>query len=273
MDANRFDTISKLFASRKTRRAALKGTGAGIAAAAVAPLAGRVAAQDATPAAGGEETVHPNASSNVTELFTQAFEGGTWEQAGSDDTYTLTLTGTAAQTVYFADRPERFFGLMSMQDYIDTINAEPTDPPNAALITRDPDSGAEDILIIELANPQYNASSATLTYDATMLTDYQQEGLSSAAIRQQDYDFPASFGHGGLFIDGVCNGHDWVQCTVTNTGEVLPTVKVGECWDTGGWGCEQCHSNQHVCEDTYWQCNGKDSNGDPFCTGENVSPT
>jgi hypothetical protein len=56
MDANRFDTISKLFASRKTLRSAIA--------------------------------------------------GGTWApKAGADGVYTLTLSGAAAQTIYFSDRP------------------------------------------------------------------------------------------------------------------------------------------------------------------------
>lgn len=262
MDATLFDSISKLLASRKNRRAAIGG-GLGLAAAAAG---GRALAQDATPPATPVEGAHPDAVETITELFTQAFEAGTWEPGDTADTYTLTLTGVAAQTIYFSDRPERFFGLTPMDQYIKTLNSEPTDPPNAALITQ----GGDEIetLLVELSNPQYDASASTLTYDATLLMDYQQGTLASAAIDQKDFDFPASFDQGGLFIDGWCVKHD-IACYHKDTNVHVGDTVVGTCWDWKHAICDPCHHERRDCAEAFpdpcaqhpngwWPCYGDD---------------
>src|SRR5690606_12018846 len=127
------------------------------------------------------------------------------------------------------------------------LDSEPTDPPNAALVTQDPASGDEDILLVVLENPRYDAATSTLTYDATVLTDYQQGGLSSAAIQQQDFDFPASFGQGGLFIDGYCDERPTLTCRQPPSGDAVGQVTVGQCWDVAAFECMDCHSDVQDC--------------------------
>ena len=117
MDPIRFDRLSKRFATRHTRRQALA-TGVGLAAAGLFTTR-LTSAQDATPAATPvfPSDPHPSADGVVTHpeyLFVQPFDGGTWApKAGEDGTFVLTLTGAAAQTTYFSDRPERDTGRAS----------------------------------------------------------------------------------------------------------------------------------------------------------------
>src|SRR5690606_7035606 len=132
MNPTRFDTISKLFASRKTRRSAIAG-GASLAAASVASVGGRAFAQDATPVALPDD---PHSSADEAKvspdfLFVQPFDAGTWTpKDGEDDVYTLTRTGAAAHTVYFSDRPERIVGLAENQQFLDGLGFSPNNPPN-----------------------------------------------------------------------------------------------------------------------------------------------
>jgi len=121
MDTKRFDQITKLFAARRTRRAAISSTAGLAATAAIAPRLGHVSAQEATPTGADEVTIstepHPGAGipSKPTFLFVQPFEGGTWApKPGENGVFSLTLTGMAAQTVYFSDRPDRIFGVTSL---------------------------------------------------------------------------------------------------------------------------------------------------------------
>jgi hypothetical protein len=258
MDTNRFDTISKLFASRRTRRAAVTG---GIGLAATTALGRHVAAQDATPSV-TDASPHPNAGvPDTTYLFTQAFHSGTWEpKSGQDNVYTLTLNGAPAQTILFSDRPERVFGTWPMQAFLDQLGFTPDNPPNAALVTQSPDTGEEDVVIVELLNPQYDPDAGTLSYDASVLADYTELGLASAATKQQDYDFPASFEQGGLFIDGLCDSEN-ITCYADNgTGAEVGTTTVGTCWKFPD-SCVLCHSGPSDCADAFPdQCVDADGN-------------
>jgi hypothetical protein len=203
MDPIRFDTITRLFANRRTRRATTGGTLGLVAAVASGRALGQNATPDTATQATGPAGAHPegiHARPDTEFLFAQAFTGGTWApKEGENGAYTLALTGAAAQTVYFSDRPERLVGLLPNQEFFDKLGFTPETPPNAALVA-DTDGG-QDILVIELRNPAYDASSASLTYDARVLADYGETDLSSLARRQADYDFPQSFSTGGLFID------------------------------------------------------------------------
>jgi hypothetical protein len=249
MDSNRFDTIAKLFADRRTRRAAVKAGGGGLAAAAFLPAALR--AQEGTPQVATPVAIpddpHPSADTAKPDpefLFAQIFQGGAWApKDGEEGTYTLTLTGAAANTVYFSDRPERIAGLSSNQEFLDGLGFTPTNPPNAALVAA-ADGGDQDVLVIELLNPAWDGN-GTLTYDAKVLADYGETGLAHLAQQQANYEFPESFGEGGLFIDdcsdssGVC--YQLVDGEETLIGEI---GTIGECYH---WGlkpqCEPCNDD------------------------------
>jgi hypothetical protein len=131
MDATRLDRIAKLFASaRLSRRAALRQTGTGLAAAGIAAAGPRVAGTAAAPAAGSAK-----AETDPIFLFVQSFQSGSFAPtAGSSDTFTLTLDHGLGQTVYFSDRPERVFGAAPTPAFLTGLGFQPENPPNAALV-------------------------------------------------------------------------------------------------------------------------------------------
>lgn len=168
-------------------------------------------AQDASSAAvpaGTPIDPHPSADNARTYseyLFVQPFDSGAWApKAGADGIYTLTLTGAAARTTYFSDRPERNVGLAPTGSFLDGLGFAPNNPPNAALVAQT-ETGETDVLVIELLSSVYDPDAATLTYDAKVLADYGGRGLAELAKQQTDYDLASSFGAGSLFIDDCAN--------------------------------------------------------------------
>ena len=250
MELQRFDQIAKLFAARRTRRAAIS-TGVGLAAAAtLTPHLGHVAAQDATPSASDAEvpevktstTPHPSADAPAKSeyLFVQPFSAGTWKpKDGEAGTFTLTLTGPAASTVYFSDRPERIFGTLPTHQFLETLGFTPDNPPNAALVARS-ESGEEDVVVIELFNPVYDETNGTLTYDAKLLADYSGEGLAHAAQRQSDFTLAESFAEGGLFIDDCSDTTGMCYQIINGENRRGGTITVGRCFNFDKFECELC---------------------------------
>lgn len=240
MDTDRFDAITRLLAARRTRRAALGGIG--LATAALMPLATGVAAQDATPEPFPDDP-HPSADTptDVEYLFVQSFLGGTWTpKAGEAGTYTLALAGATANTIYFSDRPERDFGLTPTGQFLDRLGFTPADPPNAAVVTSGINGGDQEVLVVELLNPNYDESAQTLTYDARVLADYAESGLAYAARQQTDFELPEAITEGSLFIDGVSGCEPMcATCYQMVNGR---KVTVGDIHDirTCGFGCDPC---------------------------------
>lgn len=215
MSANRFDTIARVLANRHATISARLGLAAG---------SGRAFAQEATPDPSRKVITstdpHPSADASAAKpefLFVQAFANGTWiPTEGEDASYTLTLTGSIANTIAFSDRPERIVELTPTQQFLDNLGFTPGYLPNAALVTGNGDD--QDMLVIELRNPVYDG--ATLTYDATVLADYAEQALAFLARQQADFDFPASFGDGSLFIDDGGCPDDPGQCYSSINGNV-----------------------------------------------------
>ena len=287
MDPTRFDRLTKLFATRWTRRQALTTGGVGLAATSLVST-GLVAAtaQVATPVATPAFPADPHPSADTARthpeyLFVQPFDAGTWApKPGAEGVYTLTLTGAAAHTTYFSDRPERDTGLAPTQPFLDGLGFTPKNPPNAALVVQT-QSGTEDILVVELFNPVYDAKAAILTYEAKVLRDYSGRGLADLAQKQADYKLDASFGEGSLFIDNCADsiescfvytyGADGTSCTYNYVGNITS----GNCWNNNSWRCEPCASYDAQCYSTFpTVCNGSangmcyddiDLCGDPAC--------
>lgn len=261
MDANRFDVLTKTFTERRlSRRTALASAAAGLAVTGLAHLGLRQAvAQDASPAA--SPAAEPGFGQEY--LFVQTFGGGTWQpKTGEQGAYTLTLTGGTAQTVYFSDRPERIVGTTPMQQFLDGLGFTPNNPPNAALVTQT--NGDEDVLVIELLNPVYDAAGGTLTYDARVLEDYQGEGLAFVAARRDDATLPEQFGAASLFIDDcpdIVNCYREAQGIPQQVG-ALPGGPIGTCWHTKDLQCLPCNGESlsyygNICNNTYPDaCNG-----------------
>ena len=251
------DTLARSLSSRRTRRNALQGTAFGLAAGLAAAAPRRVVAQDATP---------DPLSDDATFLFVQSAGAGTFAanpDAGTSPTdgtpapgggadYLLTLEGHTGNTVYFSDRPERIFGEAPTQQFLDGLGFSPDNPPNAALVTNDAD-GNEDILVVELLNPVYDAGAGSMTYGVNILSDYEG-GLDFVAGRQQDEDLAPSFGEASLFIDD-CPTIENCYAGFKSVGPV-PGAPIGTCWDWGQVSCQPCdgqsvESLADLCNQTY----------------------
>jgi hypothetical protein len=86
--------------------------------------------------------------------------------------YTLELNNVSNDTVLFSDRPERIVESVSTSDFVGnwSVGSDSfvADAPNAALITKDIQTGL-DTAIIELFNPMYDMNLETLAY--TIMTE------------------------------------------------------------------------------------------------------
>lgn len=263
MDASRFDVVSRLFAERKlSRRQALAGTGAGLAAGALGVgLAKSANAQQATPIA-------PDAEHGPETLFLQSFQQGTIAaKAGEADTYTLTLEHGLGQTIYFSDRPERIVGATPTAQFLGTLGFPADNPPNAALLV-DSGNGETDIAVIELFNPTYDEATHTATYDVKGLADWEK--TTGVTLQEQPADLTAlaaSFGSAHLFIDDCLSGAmpcitDMNNPSNTTVGYIPDSAHDGFCYNWGAAGCYPCspwyggYSGDAAAYD-YWsdQCN------------------
>jgi hypothetical protein len=207
---------------------------------------GRIAArQGATPVPDNEGVDLPEGERTYT-MFIQTARSGTWEpKPGEEGTYTLTLRGIPAQTVYFSERPSRIVGTQSTSEFLSMLGFGADNPPNAALVTK-ADDGQDDILVIELFNPVYteiaNGAAATLVYEARILENYQGTGLGRVALAQDDTVIPATFDGASLFIDD-CPDAD-VFCL--RQGTQVGSVKMGCCYKFPE--CKPCHGGyQDAC--------------------------
>ena len=152
-------------------------------------------AQEATPQGS------PAAEGQVAVLLVQTFASGTWApQPNATDVFTLTLTGHVDQTVWFTDRPQRLAGSLPTQEVLAGPLFDPNDPPNAALVIGGA-PGEEEVVVVELTTPSYDAAAGTLSYAAIPLPEGGDGDMAGLAARQQDTEVPASFGPGALFID------------------------------------------------------------------------
>ncbi|WP_228369519.1 hypothetical protein [Methanothrix harundinacea] len=157
-----------------------------------------------------EETEELQREKNVTFMFVQTAQSGILIPVeGVDNLYTLTLMGVAPQTIAFSDRPERIVIQAEMQQFLDSLAFSAENPPNAAIEILDADED-EDVAVVELFDPVYDAGSQTLQYNVSIL---EEPELSYATFNEQaDQALPETFGPAALFIDGCngCCGHwDW----------------------------------------------------------------
>jgi hypothetical protein len=168
MNANRFDTVTKLVANRRlSRRQALAQGGAGLAAGAMAAarLTGDAHAQG-TPQATPVQEGQPEPPEM---LFIQAFQSGSVTPIeGTEGRYTLTLEQGLGYTVYFSDRPDRIVGASPTPQFLEGLGFPAENPPNAALVLETA-SGETAFAVLELFSPAYDEASHTATYEAAVL--------------------------------------------------------------------------------------------------------
>ena len=273
MEPGRFDSVTRSHSSRLSRRAALQTAGLGLAAGVMTTTARNATAQDATP--------DPLAD-DATFLFVQSAASGTFAAnpgagtptdtgtpvAGGGADYLLTLEGHTGNTVFFSDRPERIFGEAPTQTFLANLGFAISDPPNAALVTNDAD-GNEDILVVELIAPGYDASSGTITYGANILSDYEG-GLDFVAGRQQDEDLAPSFGEASLFIDD-CPDANPLSCYASCGSDAVGNLgDRGMCWTWSEFSCVPCSGGfdgtAQECNDQFSACGGQCFTDTTGCT-------
>lgn len=250
MDTNRFDTIAKLFAGRRSRRRALVEAGGGLAVAALATVGpGRTAtataqAQEATPAAG--------AGHKIAFLFLQAFRGGrVAPKEGAEGRYILTLEEGLGQTIYFSDRPDRVVGASPTPQFLDGLGFPAGNPPNAALVVETA-AGNTEIAVIELFSPAYDEATHTATYEVAVLAEWERTGDGTMAETAADLtSLGTDFGAAHLFIDDCddanivcCNRNDLNcagDCYCSNP--VYQTGSSGFCYNFPA--CVPCEPHYH----------------------------
>jgi hypothetical protein len=161
-------------------------------------------------------------------LFVQSGTSGSFVDDGSGN-YTLTIQGVSPQTIYFSDRPERDVGQISMQKFLTRGCFNSDNPPNAAITLMNADE-KNDVIVVELLHPVYDATTATLQYTAHILKD---TNLSVSSINERrDDSIPDTFDAVALFIDDCPDLT--ITCGDENGNEAGKTVCC-TCWD---WGCD-----------------------------------
>ncbi|MGE0228126.1 MAG: hypothetical protein AB7U23_06390 [Dehalococcoidia bacterium] len=134
-------------------------------------------------------------------LYVQTAEGGTLRGLGNG-TYSLELTGVAARSTYFSDRPARDAGTDDPADMISSLWEPDLAPPNAALVATGAD-GVRVTVPLELTNPSYDASVGTMRFVATPL-DAIPDGLIGLELERVG-TAPETFTEADLFIDTSFN--------------------------------------------------------------------
>ncbi|MEZ4505671.1 MAG: hypothetical protein R2848_07345 [Thermomicrobiales bacterium] len=207
MDHHSFDAIVRSFGTRRSRRSAVKG---GVAAVAGLALGTGAAQAQGTPESGEGST------DNAT-LFVQTAAGGTFlpnasssPEAGKHGTHLLTLSGHSGQTIHFSDRPQRNFGQVETETFLESMGFTPANSPNAALVVSTP-AGEEDILILELLNPTYERDGNLLIYEANILGEYSGEGLGRRLTDNRISSWLPNLRDASLFIDD-CPGDVTLMC-------------------------------------------------------------
>lgn len=104
---------------------------------------------------------------------------------------TLRLVNVAPQTLYFADRPERIAGHVTMANYLTEWTSKAgkdnfgNDPPNAALSVYEPGQSNNTLAVVVLSNPKVDGSD--LVYNFKLV----------------DGNLPAGGGETAVFIDWI----------------------------------------------------------------------
>jgi hypothetical protein len=247
VNAERFDRLTRTMGGT-SRRGALKAIGGtlvgGIATVALGRHAGSATALARVPVVAGKMPGVP-ADKNTFYMFVQNADSGSFvANPAMPGLYTLTLSGVSGESIYFSDRPVRDAGRAPMQPFLDGLGFDPNNPPNAALVVVTAD-GSEQTLVIELFGPNYDASSKTLTYDASIVPGYTGSGLAPFVSRQTAA-LPQSFDDATLFIDDCANGSYW--CVWGTPADIKYSVSsvgsIGCCWSFGDILCTPCSATK-----------------------------
>jgi hypothetical protein len=260
MKQAQFDSITRLFSERRTRRAALAAAGAGVAAIGLA----RAAAQDATPEASPVALEFSDAA-GTPFMFVQTFASGSLTPTeGSEGELVLAADHGAGQTLFFSDRPERIVGMVPTEDFLGAsgtggLGYTPADPPNAALVIAGENGSPSEILVVELMDPKYDAAEASVTYTVKVLEDVSSIDLNLEQVSPAATDTAREFGAASLFIDDCPDGE--VYCII-GLDTPVNVYSSGFCWDESGLCCYACANSglgwwSDYCNRNNPGCNGQ----------------
>jgi hypothetical protein len=200
---------------------------------------------DLTAAQSGNETQQEDAEAaeKVRYMFVQSAHSGSFVPVeGVENWFILTLEGVSPQTIAFSDRPERVAGQVSMQKFLDGLGFLPENPPNAAIEILGGNE-SQDVIVMELFDPIYDAASHTLQYNVSVL---EMPNHSHAIFNERhDESLPENFGPAALFIDDCPDCY--YNCCDSNQ-RYCDCFTVGCCWDWAS-GCYPCRS--HSCKDRF----------------------
>jgi hypothetical protein len=102
--------------------------------------------------------------------------------------------------ISFTDRPTRRASSESLKTFVSSWTSRfRTSAPNAAIELSD-QGRHQDVLVVTLSKPTYDAGANTVTYTLKRLTGKGSVGIKDF-INRADKGLPRSFGHVDLFID------------------------------------------------------------------------
>jgi hypothetical protein len=105
--------------------------------------------------------------SEIEFLSIQAAQSSSLSQINAT-AYTLELKNVSDSTIMFSDRPNRIVESVSTADFVGNWTNGPNnfaaDPPNAALVVENNQTGRLDTTVVDLASPVYDTTVNTLTY-------------------------------------------------------------------------------------------------------------
>jgi hypothetical protein len=122
-----------------------------------------------------------------------------------------------------------------MDKFLKGFDFGASNPPNAAIILPD-ENETSDMIIVELTNPQYDNTTGTLTYTASLLKDYSFESVWFQDQKSKvDASIPERFGRVVLVIDDCpclpnhsCESNNvWYGCQ-------------NSCWNLNKFRCLVC---------------------------------
>ena len=200
---------------------------------------------DLTAAQSGNETQQEEADEKVRYMFVQSAHSGSFVPVEGEMNYTLTLEGVSAQTIAFSDRPERVVEQVSMQKFLDGLGFSPENPPNAAIEILEGNE-SQDVIVVELFDPVYDAANETLQYNVSVL---ETPNHSYAIFNERhDKSLPEQFGPAALFVDDC---EDCYICCYRSDGSNPGCYRTGQCW--AGFCC-LCRDDDYYldkCRDKY----------------------
>jgi len=193
-----------------------------------------VAALAATATVSLVDPVSAKARSRPSLLFALSGAEATMAPvAGSPDRYDLALTGADPWVVWFADRPVRRSGVVSLSRLAAQWDAGASfavDPPNAAIVLHAP-TGGTDTLVVTIRSLRADPAARAVTARVRVLGAAQADALTGPLAfhggRHDPLGVPSALGAVSVFVDPELSG---------GGGRDGPGGVLGDSWGTGGNG-------------------------------------